>query len=127
MTRHTQNLSLRAVFAIVLFCLTAPLFAQSLNLPSDQPAVQDNGGDDPESAGLSQRTRINWADFDKFDKGYESSVAIHPSGLIIEVHSSGATRITYTGLYYRIGKLDPVKGAVTWGPSRRWVDGGTPG
>jgi hypothetical protein len=47
---------------------------------------------------------------------------MHASGLIVDVHSSGATRFTYTGLYYRLGKLDPVAGTVNWGPSRRWVE-----
>jgi hypothetical protein len=131
MTRSKQNFMLRLLFAFILSCLTASLFAQSTSLaasPSvDQPTAQANSGDDAETTGLPQRTRINWAEFDTSDKGYESSVAIHPSGLIIEVHSSGASRITYTGLFYRIGKLDPVKGKVTWGDSHRWVAAGTAG
>ena len=121
MTRFKQNLALRAIFAIILSCVTVSLFAQS-PAPS---AEQDKAAIETESSrGFAQRTRIDWADFQSFDNGYESSVAIHPSGLIVEVHSSGQTIVTYTGLYYRIGKLDPVKG-VTWGPSRRWVSPGT--
>jgi hypothetical protein len=121
MTRFQQNLALRAIFAIILSCVTVSLFAQS-PAPS---AEQDKTAIETESsAGFARRTRIDWADFKHFDNGYESSVAIHPSGLMVEVHSSGQSIVTYTGLYYRIGKLDPVKG-VTWGPSRRWVSPGT--
>lgn len=90
MTRSQQNFTLRLLFAFILSCFTASLFAQSANLSLDQPAAQDSSGDDAETAGLPQRTRINWADFDTAD----NAVAIHPSGLIIEVHSSGATRFT---------------------------------
>src|ERR1700761_1991085 len=121
MTRSQQNFTIRAIFAIVFSCVTVSVFAQSLT-----PAVApENTATETESSrGFAQRTRIDWQDLQSFDNGYESSVAIHPSGLIVEVHSSGQTIVTYTGLYYRIGKLDPAKG-VTWGPSRRWVSAGT--
>jgi hypothetical protein len=123
MTRFKQNLALRAIFAIILSCVTVSLFAQS-PAPS---AEQDKAAIETESSrGFVQRTRIDWPEFQSFDDGYESSVAIHPSGLIVEVHSSGPTVLNYTGLYYRIGKLDPAKG-VTWGPSHRWVSRGTYG
>lgn len=68
-----------------------------------------------------------WADFKIFDTGYDSSVAIHSSGLIVEVHASGLTYLTYTGLYYHVGKLDPTTGTVSWGPSHRFVSGNTNG
>jgi hypothetical protein len=114
MTRHKRSLTIGgAIFAIVLFCFTGSLFAQSLDQSSDQETQS------AESA--APKTLIDWADFDTFDTGYESSVAMHPSGLIVEVHSSGQTFLTYNGLFYRIGKLDPTKGTVAWGPSRRWV------
>jgi hypothetical protein len=114
MTRHKRSLTIGgAIFAIVLFCFTGSLFAQSLDQSSDQETQS------AESA--APKTLIDWADFDTFDTGYESSVAMHPSGLIVEVHSSGQTFLTYNGLFYCIGKLDPTKGTVAWGPSRRWV------
>ena len=118
MTRQKRSLTIGgAVFAIVLFCFTGSLFAQSLAQSLDQSSDQET-----QSAGsAAPKTLIDWADFDTFDTGYESSVAMHPSGLIVEVHSSGQTFLTYNGLFYRIGKLDPTKGTVAWGPSRRWV------
>jgi hypothetical protein len=114
MTRHYRSLNLGgAIFAIVLSCFTGSLSAQSTDQSSDQEIqATDNA---------TRKTPINWADFDIFDTGYESSVAMHPSGLIVEVHSSAQTIFTYTGLYYRIGKLDSAKQTVSWGPSRRWV------
>jgi hypothetical protein len=125
MPRSKQNLATRAIFAIILSCVTVSLFAQS----STTSEPQDNTTLETDSCGggPTQSTRIDWPAFNKYDNGYESSVAIHPSGLIVEVHSSGQTIATYTGLYYRIGKLDAVKGAVSWGPSRRWVSSGTSG
>ena len=118
MTRQKRSLTIGgAVFAIVLFCFTGSLFAQSVAQSLDQSSDQETQS--AESA--APKTLIDWADFDTFDTGYESSVAVHPSGLIVEVHSSGQTFLTYNGLFYRIGKLDPTKGAVAWGPSRRWV------
>ena len=114
MTRHNRSFTIGcAIFAIVLSCFTGSLFAQSTDQSSDQETQS------AESA--APKTLIDWADFDTFDTGYESSVAMHPSGLIVEVHSSGQTFLTYNGLFYRIGKLDPTKGTVAWGPSRRWV------
>ena len=118
MTRQKRSLTIGgAVFAIVLFCFTGSLFAQSLAQSLDQSSDQETQS--AESA--APKSLIDWADFDTFDTGYESSVAMHPSGLIVEVHSSGQTFLTYNGLFYRIGRLDPTKGTVAWGPSRRWV------
>jgi hypothetical protein len=123
MTRHHRSFTIGcAIFAIVLSCFTGRLFAQSTD-QSDPSSDQDS----PSAESATPKTTINWADFDSFDTGYESSVAMHPSGLIVEVHSSGQTIFTYTGLYYRIGKLDPAKGTVSWGPSRRWVSSGRNG
>jgi hypothetical protein len=94
MTRHKRSLTIGgAIFAIVLFCFTGSLFAQ----PTDQSSDQETQS--AESA--APKTLIDWADFDTFDTGYESSVAIHPSGLVVEVHSSGQTFLTYNGLFYR--------------------------
>jgi hypothetical protein len=114
MKRQKRSLTIGgAIFAIVLSCFTGSLSAQSTDQSSDQES--------PPAETATPIIPIDWADFDTFDTGYESSVAIHPSGLIIEVHSSGQGTFTYTGLYYRIGKLDPSKKSVSWGPSRRWV------
>src|ERR1700733_15466122 len=118
MTRQTPVLALGGfLFAIALFCFTGSLFAQSVAQSLDQSSDQETQS--AESA--APKTLIDWADFDTFDTGYESSVAMHPSGLIVEVHSSGQTFLTYNGLFYCIGKLDPTKGTVAWGPSRRWA------
>src|SRR3981189_1987942 len=112
-TRHKRSLTIGgAIFASVRSCFTGSLFAQSTDQSSDQ--------DSQSAERVAPKTTIDWADFKSFDTGYESSVAIHPSGLIVEVHSSGQSYLTYNGLFYRIGKLDPTQGAVTWGPSRRW-------
>jgi hypothetical protein len=117
MTRCKRSLTIGgAIFAIVLACFTGSLLAQS-PAPADQSSDQETQA----SGNGTPTIPINWADFDTFDTGYESSVAIHRSGLIVEVHSSGQTYLTYNGLFYRIGKLDPTQGTVTWGPSRRWV------
>ena len=116
MTLHHRSLTIGgAIFAIILSCFTGNVFAQS----ADQSADQES----PSAETATPIIPINWADFSTFDTGYESSVAIHPSGLIVEVHSSGQTIFTYTGLYYRIGKLDPAKETVSWGPA---VDGYQP-
>jgi hypothetical protein len=120
MTLHHRSLTIGgAIFAIVLSCFTGNVFAQSTEQSADQES--------PSTETATPIIPINWADFSTFDTGYESSVAIHPSGLIVEVHSSGQTIFTYTGLYYRIGKLDPAKETVSWGPSRRWVSAGRNG
>jgi hypothetical protein len=112
--RHKRSLTIGgAIFAIVLSCLTGSLFAQSTDQSSDQASQS--------AQSVAPKTLIDWTELKSFDTGYESSVAIHPSGLIVEVHSSGQSYLTYNGLFYRIGKLDPTQGTVTWGPSRRWV------
>lgn len=124
MTRHHRSVTIgSAIIATVLSCFAGSLFAQSLPQLTDQCADQDS----PSAENATPTIPINWADFDSFDTGYESSVAIHPSGLIVEVHTSGQTIFTYTGLYYRIGKLDAAKKSITWGPSRRWVSPGRNG
>jgi len=122
MTRQKRSLTIGgAVFAIVLFCFTGSLFAQSVAQSLAQSLDQSSDQETQAAESAAPKTLIDWADFDTFDTGYESSVAMHPSGLIVEVHSSGQTFLTYNGLFYRIGKLDPTKGTVAWGPSRRWV------
>ena len=114
MTRQKRSLTIGgAIFAIVLSCFTGSVFAQT----ADQSSEQES----PSAETATPITPLDWAGFDTFDTGYEFSVAIHPSGLIIEVHSSGQGTFTYTGLYYRIGKLDPSKKSVSWGDSHRWV------
>src|ERR1700761_1264808 len=99
--RNSSSTIAGAIFALVLSCFTGSLFAQSTDQSSDQES--------PSAETATPITPIDWASFNTFDTGYESSVAIHPSGLIVEVHSSGQTIFTYTGLYYRIGKLDAAK------------------
>ena len=122
MTRQKRSLTIGgAIFAIVLFCFTGSLFAQSVAQSLAQSLDQSSDQETQSAESAAPKTLIDWADFDTFDTGYESSVAMHPSGLIVEVHSSGQTFLTYNGLFYRIGKLDPTKGTVAWGPSRRWV------
>src|SRR5579863_2411369 len=91
MTRQKRSLTIGgAIFAIVLSCFTGRVFAQSTDQSSDQES--------PSAETATPIIPIDWADFDTFDTGYESSVAIHPSGLIVEVHNSARSIITYTGL-----------------------------
>jgi hypothetical protein len=124
MTRHKRSVTIgAAIFAMVLSCFTGSSFAQSPDQFSDQSSDQETLATD----NATRKTPIDWADFKSFDTGYESSIAIHPSGLIVEVHNSAQSILTYTGLYYRIGKLDPTKETVKWGPSHRWVAAGRNG
>jgi hypothetical protein len=86
-----------------------------------QPATTQGTALNTQASNPSALAAINWSSVTSFDTGYESSVAIHPSGLIVEVYSSGGNSLSYTGLYYHIGKLDPVAQKITWGPSHRFV------
>jgi hypothetical protein len=68
-------------------------------------------------------TGVNpWASFKGYDTGYDTSVTMHASGLIVEVHSSPQSPFNPRDLWYHIGKLNPASG-VSWGPSHRFAVG----
>jgi hypothetical protein len=142
MTRQKRSLTIGgAIFAIVLSCFTGSVFAQSTDQSSDQespsaetatpiipidwaPASvnaqsETNASDDQANANL---TVLNWTKPSKFDTGQNSSVAIHSSGLIVEVHTTES--ITHNGLYYHIGQLNSDTGTISWGPSRLFISAG---
>jgi hypothetical protein len=62
---------------------------------------------------------LNWKTAQKFDNGVEPTVAVTPSGLVVEFHK---TQNKYNNdIYYRIGKVSQVYGGdylVSWGPSQ---------
>jgi hypothetical protein len=58
-----------------------------------------------------------WAPLQNLGGGFLPSVAIHPSGLIVEVNELGDNIHTYKGVVYRVGKLDAASGTVSWGQS----------
>jgi hypothetical protein len=142
MTRQKRSLTIGgAIFAIVLSCFTGSVFAQSTDQSSDQespsaetatpiipidwaPASvyaqsETNASDDQANANL---TVLDWTKPSKFDTGQYSYVAIHSSGLIVEVHTTES--ITHNGLYYHIGQLNSDTGTITWGPSRLFLSAG---
>jgi hypothetical protein len=87
------------IATIAVGCLSGNVFAQSNDA---QPAASEAAAVSTQPTHNSAQATINWSSVSSFDTGYESSVAIHPSGLIVEVHSSGYWG--YSGLWYHIGK-----------------------
>lgn len=61
---------------------------------------------------------LNWRTAQKFDNGVETTVAVTPSGLVVEFHK---TQNKYSNdIYYRVGKVGQAFGGeyfVSWGPS----------
>jgi hypothetical protein len=125
MKRYFSN----SVFLLALFAFSLAPSVSRLSAQLQDAAAENVTGADLECRSfVCPQSHLDWADWEgPYDNGYEDSVAMHSSGLIIDVHASGATRITYTGLYYRLGKFDAASGTVSWGPSRTWVDAGTAG
>jgi hypothetical protein len=100
------------VTAIAVFTfLAGSLLAQTADSAGSSSATEEQS--------IVPRGVNPWAPLKALDNGEESSVAISPSGLIVEVHNSNSHPAFYSGLYYRIGKLDPVSGTVTWGSKGR--------
>jgi hypothetical protein len=112
-----------AIATIAVGCLGGNVFAQST---AAQPAAPEAAAADTQPTDNSAQATINWSSISSFDSGTQSSVALHPNGLIVEVHSSGP--IGYSGLWYHIGKLEPgATRPVTWGPSHKFVPESMPG
>ncbi len=58
---------------------------------------------------------LEWSAPQRYDKGVDTSLAVHPSGLILEAHQSHS--IGSSALWYHLGKLNGE--SVSWGPSQR--------
>jgi hypothetical protein len=56
---------------------------------------------------------LEWSAPQKYDQGVDTSLAVHPSGLVLEVHQSQV--LGSSALWYHLGKLDGE--SVTWGRS----------
>ncbi len=65
------------------------------------------------SVGAAPQT-LQWSPGQKYDDGVDSCVAVHPSGLVLEVHQSHA--LGNFGLWYHVGMLKGT--SVTWGGSQ---------
>lgn len=63
------------------------------------------------------QSQLNWKDAKRFSEGIESTVAIAPSGLIVEFHKSPKNN----GMFYHVGKAFAQSGGgyvVEWGPNQ---------
>jgi len=99
------------LLGVALPLLTHGLHAQ----PSDpQIAVQ--------AAGNPSLTTLDWTTPTKYDTGAEPALAMHSTGLIVEVHQSESS--TNNSLWYHIGKLDRNTGKVSWGDSHTFIPEG---
>ena len=67
------------------------------------------------SANAAGAQTLKWSPAEKYDAGIQSSVAAHPSGLVLEVHRTQADE-QFT-LWYHVGMLNGT--GVTWGKSQR--------
>jgi hypothetical protein len=65
------------------------------------------------SAGLAAAQRLEWSPERQYDEGINPSVAVHPSGLVLEFHQSS---IGITNIWYHVGILNGT--GVTWGGSQ---------
>jgi hypothetical protein len=65
------------------------------------------------SVGVAPQT-LQWSPGQKYDDGVDSSVAVHPSGLVLEVHQSHA--VGSFDIWYHVGMLNGT--SVTWGGSQ---------
>jgi len=107
---HRQPVALRVASALLLvFCFHFPGIAEAGD-PKISPAA---------SAGAT--CNLEFYDSLEYDKGKQSSVAIHPSGLVIEMHQTDAG-LDLTN-WYRIGKLDGTR--LIWGGSQHADFSGT--
>jgi hypothetical protein len=113
---------IKSMLMIALAAMSIASGSARLSAQSTNPTTENVIDTDTQCGFVCPQSNIGWAKWSNpYDNGYEDSVAMHASGLIVDVHSSGLSRLTYTGLYYRLGKFDPVAGTVSWGPSRQWV------
>jgi hypothetical protein len=66
------------------------------------------------AANTSLAQTLQWSSAQKYDDGVDSSVTVHPSGLVLEVHQSHA--LGNRGLWYHVGMLNGT--SVSWGGSQ---------
>ena len=108
MIRPRTKSILRGIVTViaVLTFYTVPLLAQT----------PDSGSGAEDSSSTQEQTISTadiWAPLVNWDTGYDSSVALHSSGLFVEVHSSSDYVGSNKGLFYRLGQIDPSTGKVT--------------
>lgn len=99
-------------------------FAQSLQGDaSAAESIAATSSDLTAQAALPQAAvpTLTWTSPAQYDTGIQSTIAIR-NGLVVEAHKTEST--LHNGLYYHIGKLDPVSNTVTWGPSHSFVSSG---
>src|ERR1700751_2166295 len=60
---------------------------------------------------------LEWSPSEEYDNGRQTSVAAHPSGLVLEAHQSAF----YSDMWYHLGLLNGT--SVTWGGSQRLTEG----
>jgi hypothetical protein len=65
------------------------------------------------SAGLAAAQTLEWSPEQQYDDGINPSVAVHPSGLVLEFHQSS---LGITDIWYHVGMLNGT--SVTWGGSQ---------
>jgi hypothetical protein len=111
---HQRSFAGAIVAAIALMVFGVNRLSAQTN-----PASADSE-DSAISSGLNP-----WAPLQGLGGGYLPTVAIHPSGLMVEVNQLGDSIHTYKGVVYRVGKLDAASGTVSWGQShelKSWSD-----
>jgi hypothetical protein len=72
------------------------------------------------SANTASSQTLEWSPSEKYDEGQSSSVAVHPSGLVLEAHQTNA--FAGRALWYNVGMLNGT--SVTWGGSQRLPESG---
>jgi hypothetical protein len=86
------NIKLRFCFAVAIVC-----FALAVNTAASQT--------------------LEWSPSEEYDNGGQTSVAAHPSGLVLEAHQSASNN----DMWYHLGLLNGT--SVTWGGSQRLTEG----
>src|SRR6202050_1316483 len=97
---------IKSMLMIALAAMSIASGSVRLSAQSTNPTTENVIDTDTQCGFVCPQSNIGWAKWSNpYDNGYEDSVAMHASGLIVDVHSSGLSRLTYTGLYYRLGKF----------------------
>jgi hypothetical protein len=109
---------LRSAFLL----MSLPIFAFCLHaqVASQQTVVQAEN--DSAAQSNPNLTTLDWTTPAKYGTGAEPALAMHPTGLIVEVHQSESS--TNNSLWYHIGKLDRNTGKVSWGDSHTFIPEG---
>jgi hypothetical protein len=63
--------------------------------------------------------QVQWNRVYNYDTGRQQTVAIHPSGLVLEFHQTET--FGWSDLWYHVGRLQGT--TVNWGPSQRVTNG----